>query len=204
MGYPGIYADGRLGQQTCQLVDGNHSTFNALVLLTPGGKKFPHNVAPGSGTVLHNGNPVAGYILRPSLMTACRYGMRWVSLNFAGFESIPLVDMSSISCLSFRRDSGFLIRWYRIPLSDTHDVSAPATMFVKAPMTTCQSVYFSGFWSFVASSLVSISGGPSLVPFCCACRSDIRFMVKSILRSTWPLTPSMKLTNLKVYGCREG
>src|SRR5271156_4905664 len=98
----------------------HHSTLNALVLLTPGGKNFPHNVAPGSGTVLHIGKPVAGYILRPSLMTACRYGMRWVSLNFAGFESVPLVDMSSISCLSFRRDSGFLIRWYRIPLSDTH------------------------------------------------------------------------------------
>lgn len=43
--------------------------------LTPAGKNFPLIVAPPSGTSRTKGRPVAGCILKPSLMHACRYGM---------------------------------------------------------------------------------------------------------------------------------
>lgn len=78
MGYPGVYADDRLNHidTTHQLPNSAQRTSKALVLLTPGGKNFPEIVTPCSGTTRHSGRPVAGNILWPSLITACRYGIR--------------------------------------------------------------------------------------------------------------------------------
>jgi hypothetical protein len=50
-------------------------------VLTPCGKYLSQIFAPPFGTTRASGNPVAGCILRPSLIHACKYGILWASEN---------------------------------------------------------------------------------------------------------------------------
>jgi hypothetical protein len=123
-GGPHAYRNSRLFNQTSVL-----SLFSSCRAreLTPSGMKCPLTVSPPAGTVRTKPIGADGKILRPSSMTAVKYGSLTSSSNVRSFSDLKLSRISFVSLSTIWRLFGRKI-WLNKPVKKPAVVSVPAIL----------------------------------------------------------------------------